>query len=45
MGFKTGDFPQAESYYAEAISIPMYPTMTEAQQGEVITALRETLQA
>ena len=45
MGFKTGDFPQAESYYAEAISIPMYPTMTEAQQGEVVTALREILQA
>ncbi len=45
MGFRAGDFPQAESYYAEAISIPMYPTMTEAQQDEVVTALREILQA
>lgn len=45
MGFNAGDFPQAESYYAEAISIPMYPAMTEAQQGEVVTALREILQA
>jgi len=45
MGFKAGDFPQAESYYAEAISIPMYPTLSEAQQDEVVTALREILQA
>lgn len=45
MGFKFGDFPQAESYYAEAISIPMYPTMTEAQQDEVIAALREACNA
>ena len=45
MGFKAGDFPQAESYYAEAISIPMYPTMTEAQQDEVVAALREVCHA
>lgn len=45
MGFKAGDFPQAESYYAEAISIPMYPTMTEAQQDEVVAALREACYA
>lgn len=45
MGFKLGDFPQAENYYAEAISIPMYPTMTEVQQDEVIAALSEILQA
>lgn len=44
MGFKVGDFPQAESYYAEAISIPMYPTMSEVQQDEVVAALREILQ-
>ena len=41
MGFKAGDFPQAESYYAEAISIPMYPTMSDAQQDQVVTVLRE----
>lgn len=43
MGFKAGDFPEAERYYAEAISIPMYPAMTEAQQDFVIEALREAL--
>lgn len=45
MGFKQGDFPQAERYYAEAISIPMYPTMTEAQQDEVVATLKEALVA
>lgn len=45
MGFKQGDFPQAERYYAEAISIPMFPTMTEAQQDEVVATLKEALGA
>ncbi|MCE9955456.1 UDP-4-amino-4,6-dideoxy-N-acetyl-beta-L-altrosamine transaminase [Aeromonas rivipollensis] len=43
MGFKAGDFPEAERYYAEAISIPMFPTLTAAQQDEVVAALREVL--
>jgi dTDP-4-amino-4,6-dideoxygalactose transaminase len=45
MGFKQGDFPEAEHYYAEAISLPMYPTMTEAQQDEVVAGLRKALSA
>lgn len=45
MGFREGDFPEAESYYSEAISLPMYPTMTEAQQDEVVGALRRALGA
>lgn len=43
MGFKAGQFPQAEQYYKEAISIPMFPTMTEEQQDEVIATLKELL--
>ncbi len=43
MGFKQGDFPEAERYYTEAISIPMYPTLTDAQQQEVVAVLREAL--
>lgn len=43
MGFKQGDYPQAESYYAEAISLPMFQTMTEQQQDQVVAALHEVL--
>lgn len=43
MGFKQGDYPQAESYYAEAISLPMFQTMSEQQQDTVIAALRKAL--
>jgi len=45
MGFRLGQFPAAEAYYAEAISLPMYPQMTEVQQDKVITALTQALQA
>ena len=40
-GFKPGYCPEAEHYYAEAISIPIYPALIEAQQNRVVSALRE----
>jgi len=43
MGFKPEDFPQAQAYYREAISLPMYQTLTDAQQDYVITALSQAL--
>ena len=43
MGFRWGDFPQAEAYYKNAISIPMYPTMTDGAQTHVIQALHKIL--
>ena len=43
MGFRPGDYPEAEAYYAEAMTIPLYPTMTEAQQDKVIGALEKAL--
>lgn len=39
MGFNRSDFPEAERYYAEAISLPMYPGLTENQQFEVVQLL------
>ena len=39
MGFKQGDFPEAELYYTEAISLPMYQGLADEQQDEVIQAL------
>ncbi|CAH1535364.1 Putative FlmB [Vibrio owensii] len=44
MGFKQGDFPQAESYYSEAISLPMFHLMTEEQQDEVVQVLAKVLE-
>ena len=39
MGFKYEDFPQAEQYYAQAITLPIYPGLTPEQQGEVVRRL------
>jgi dTDP-4-amino-4,6-dideoxygalactose transaminase len=44
MGFVAGDFPQAEAYYSEAISLPMFQTMTEEQQTQVVVALHRVFQ-
>lgn len=43
MGFKQGDYPEAECYYREAISIPMHPTLTDAEQEEVVSVLRSAM--
>ena len=43
MGFKQGDFPQAESYYSDAISLPLFPTMSEEQQDRVVASLRKAV--
>ncbi len=40
LGFAEGDFPQAERYYAEAISLPMFPLLSDEQQDYVIEQLR-----
>lgn len=45
IGFKVGDFPEAERYYSEAISLPMFQTMTEEQQDEVIAVVHKVIQA
>jgi len=43
IGFKVGDFPEAESYYSEAISLPMYQNLTNDNQGFVVDTLRKIL--
>ncbi|CEG52557.1 MAG: spore coat protein [Pseudomonas sp. BICA1-14] len=43
MGFGVGDFPEAERYYAEAISLPMFQTLREEQQRQVTAALQAVL--
>ena len=39
MGFNRNNFPESESYYSEAISLPIFPGLTEDQQIEVVNRL------
>lgn len=43
MGFKQGDFPHAEAYYAGAISLPLYYDLTDDMQNQVVEALKKSL--
>ncbi|MEI7814199.1 MAG: UDP-4-amino-4,6-dideoxy-N-acetyl-beta-L-altrosamine transaminase [Coriobacteriia bacterium] len=43
MGFEPGDFPRAEAYYEAAITLPLYPALTEAEQDTVVAALAKAL--
>lgn len=43
MGFAAGAFPEAERYYQEAISLPLFSGMTFDQQDRVIDVLSEVL--
>ena len=41
--WREGDFPVAEACFAGEISLPLFPSMTDAQVDEVCQALREIL--
>ncbi len=43
MGFRTGDFPEAEQYYREAISIPMHVNLSDEELQFVSNCLREAM--
>lgn len=43
MGFAFGDFPEAEKFYSDAITLPMYPALTEVEQDLVIAMLKRAL--
>jgi dTDP-4-amino-4,6-dideoxygalactose transaminase len=40
-GYRTGQFPQAEQHFQQAISLPIYPGMTDEEIDRVTDALRE----
>jgi perosamine synthetase len=43
-GYKPGDFPTAEAYYRSAITIPLFPAMTDADCDRVIASVLETVE-
>jgi dTDP-4-amino-4,6-dideoxygalactose transaminase len=43
LGFRGGDFPRAEEYYAQAISLPIYQTLSSEQQYQVVDTLRSVI--
>jgi UDP-4-amino-4,6-dideoxy-N-acetyl-beta-L-altrosamine transaminase len=43
LGFKPGHCSEAEQYYAEAISLPMYPGLTDNMQKQVVEALKKAV--
>jgi len=38
-GYKAGDFPKAEAYYEQALSLPLYPDLTEENISHIITTI------
>ena len=43
LGFKQGDFPNAEEYYSRAISLPMFPALTDEDFDHVCNTLKRVL--
>lgn len=43
LGFHPGQFPVAEAYAAQALSIPLHPALTDAQQDRVVSTLTQAL--
>jgi dTDP-4-amino-4,6-dideoxygalactose transaminase len=43
LGFEQGMFPEAESYYEDAITLPLFSKMTDAEQDIVVAALKKIL--
>lgn len=42
-GFLLGDFPEAERYYNESLTIPLYPAMTDEDHEHVVSTLKGVL--
>jgi len=43
LGFGAGDFPVSEQYYRGALTLPLYPLLTDGEQQKVIDCLKEVL--
>lgn len=45
LGFRKGHCPEAERYYEEAISLPIHPRLSDADQDRVVHALAEAIRS
>ena len=43
LGFQEGNFPEAEAYGKEAISLPLYPSLTIEKHSRIIQILEREL--
>lgn len=43
LGFKKGDYPISEQYYKEAFSLPLYYSLKDEEQDEIVDALKHIL--
>lgn len=43
LGFRDGDFPESEAYYRGAMTLPLFPKLSEADQDKVIAAISRAL--
>lgn len=43
LGFAPGQFPEAEAYGRSALTLPLYPTLTETEQDCVVSAVTQSL--
>lgn len=42
-GYKAGDFPVAEAYYSQAVTLPLFPKMTKSQVERVMKVTKEII--
>ncbi|NMP32904.1 UDP-4-amino-4,6-dideoxy-N-acetyl-beta-L-altrosamine transaminase [Thalassotalea sp. M1531] len=43
LGFKPSDFPNAQSYYESAITLPLHPSLSLQEQDKILKVIRESL--
>ncbi len=43
LGYKTEEYPESKSFYDEAISIPLFFSLTDKEQNKVIDKLKNLL--
>jgi len=43
LGFKDGDYPNAENYYKKTISLPLYSDLTDSDLEEIVKRVRSIL--